>query len=149
PTTTVIEPATGGRNTLIVRLRAASGETFYARAWRYDRLVRPAREQLEVARRFTDAGLDVPEIMLIDDSLATLRRWRLEAAVEREAPGRPLSELLEKSGGELAPDHMSRVATAFARMHRFTDSNWGCPWRPMNTMGDLRRYLLDRLPRLQ
>ena len=35
------------------------------------------------------AGLNVPRCLLADDSFATLKRWRIEAVVETDAPGAP------------------------------------------------------------
>jgi aminoglycoside phosphotransferase (APT) family kinase protein len=79
-------------------------------------------------------------VLLTDDSFATLRRWRLEATIEAEAPGEPFDTKRE--------DHralLPEIARQLAALHRSSDVRWGKPWRPENEMAEPRRFWAGRI----
>ena len=145
----VIETIDTGRNTVVRRWTAPGGDVFFARAWRYDRLLRPAREHSEASRALAGAGLRVPELLLVDDSPDLLREGRFELAIERAAQGRPLHELLEEIPDGRQRELLERLAGETALMHRASSPVWGKPWRPLNPMIRYRAYLLGRIETLR
>jgi hypothetical protein len=147
-----------GSNTVVRRWLTAGLGELYARGWRYDRRVRPAAEHAAVSRLFAEAGLNVPRIILLDDSLATALRWRLEVAIETAAPGHPL-HLSMKTPAAGASDSGPAIGAwqpladvlgrELARLHGVTASEWGKPWRPDNPMRDLWRFWRENIAKLR
>ncbi|MCL5269677.1 MAG: aminoglycoside phosphotransferase family protein [bacterium] len=149
-------PIAAGRNTIVRRLCLPGLGDCYARAWRYDLLRRPAREHRLAGELLVRAGLRIPELMLIDDSFAALRRFRLEFAIEKAAPGRPVKDGFDAvAAGGGVPALVGRIAGELARLHaapaRATGRRaaWGKPWRPVNEMREPRGYWLDRMALLE
>ena len=143
------ERVAAGRNTVVLRVRLGEKpDVFYARAWRYDRTVRPAREHRVVGQLFAERGLAVPELTWLDERWATAWRWRIEVAVERTAPGRPLGSIFQDSGKDLSLALIERIACDLARLHAKVAADWGKPWRPVNKMTDPLAWWLERLRKL-
>lgn len=144
-----LQPIDAGRNTVVRRWVTPGRGVLFARAWRYDRLTRPSRDHAESGRALAAAGLRVPELLLLDDSMALLRRGRIEVAVERAAEGRPLRALLAELPAESQADLLGRLAGEVALMHQAASPVWGKPWQPANPMAHFRRYLLGRIETLR
>jgi hypothetical protein len=141
-------PVALGRNALVRRWPTARG-VLYARAWRYDPTIRPAREHAVAARLFAEAGLRVPELPWIDESFRTLRRYRLEATIETAAPGRSLFERIKSAPPEVPerlPDAIRRaLARELRALHTRQGAAWGKPWRPHNEARRPLQYWLARV----
>ncbi|MBI5155221.1 phosphotransferase, partial [Candidatus Poribacteria bacterium] len=132
-----------GRNSCVHRWEHAAFGTFYARAWRYNVLERPAYSHTVAARLLNDAGLRVPEVVLMDDSFPTLRRFRLEAVIERAAVGEHF-----RTAESLPPAALALWARDLARIHATTGPHWGRPWQPFNESADPRRFWDERIDKL-
>jgi aminoglycoside phosphotransferase (APT) family kinase protein len=137
-----------GSNTVVRRWATASRGVLFARAWRYDLRRRPAREHQTVNRLFGEAGLQVPRLLLVDDSFATLRRWRVEVSIETAATGRALQEAVETPAGAPWGAIAERLGADLARLHGRTGSVWGKPWQREDAMADPRRYWRGRIEKL-
>jgi hypothetical protein len=132
--------ATDGNNVYAYRWEHPGIGPTYARAWRYDLTVRCANEHRFAGGLLAEAGLSVPELLLCDDSLRTIRRYRLEVAVERAAQGSPLP----KTQPVPAPI-LQAWARDLAALHRQSGPAWGKPWRPTNPMVRPREYHINRV----
>ena len=143
------EPVPSGRNTVVVRLSDMLRGELFVHAWRCDRALRPAREHVLAAKLLADSGLWAPEVIFLDDSWATLRRWRLECVIERAARGHPLSEGLTAADGMLEGAALRAVARAVARLHATTGPAWGKPWRSGDAAKDPILYWRGRLEKMR
>ncbi len=135
-----LETPESGAIALVRRWKTRLRGDLYVRAWPWDPGRTPAREQATVAWLFVKAGLKTPETLFVDDSLWTMRRWRLEATVETAAHGEPLDAA--------RPDHraaLERLAPELGLLHQQTAPAWGKPWRPENERAQPRAYWAERL----
>lgn len=148
----VLEKVGTGNNAVVRRWTNSERGTLYVRAWPWNAAKRPAAEHQTAAGLFRAAGLAVPEVLLVDDSFATMRRFRLEVVIETEAPGSPL-ELNRAGTSDLASDLARELATQLARLHAMTGEAWGeawgKPWRPRNELAAPRSYWADRVTKFR
>lgn len=133
-----------GANTAVIRWDTAERGTLYARIWPGDRKDRPVLQHVKAAEELGAAGLRTPEILFSDDTAATLRRWGLEAVVERAAAGRPMNDL----EGYRA-DALAQLARELARMHGRRSELWGRPWIPGRGARDPREHWAARVTRFR
>jgi aminoglycoside phosphotransferase (APT) family kinase protein len=139
-----VEAVGAGQNTVIRRWPTRALGALYLRAWPWNARVKPARAHAAASQAFQEAGLQVPRILLVDDSFSTMRRWRMEIVIETEAEGEHLD--LRR------PDHrraLEELARQLAAMHERTSHSWGKPWRPENDMKNPRAYWEERLWKLR
>jgi aminoglycoside phosphotransferase (APT) family kinase protein len=122
-----------GANTAVIRWDAGEAGVFFARLWPWRQKTRPVVQHRTAAAMLREAGLATPDILFEDDTLATARRWGVEAVVERSAPGRPLSGIPH----EEETDWAGTLADELARVHARPGATWGRPWLP----GGARRPL--------
>ena len=136
-----LEKVESGKITTVRRWVAGREGALYIRAWPWDPRKRPAHSHVEASKLFGKAGINVPGIVHFDDSFATMKQWRLETAIESEAPGVPLDPLRRPEHRVMLPE----VARQLSRLHDAASAQWGTPWRPENGMADPRSYWAGRL----
>lgn len=137
-----IEEIAGGRIAIVRRLRVAGGATLILRAWPWNPARSRVREHCTVSGLFREAGVRVPDIILADSSMATMRRRRLEAVVENEAEGGPPDFGIE--GGALED-----FAIGLARLHAVRSPVWGKPWLPGDAMAEPCAHRAGRLSKFR
>lgn len=145
-----LEKVGSGNNAVVRRWTNSERGTLFVRAWRWNAASRRSAEHQTAAGLFRAAGLAVPEVLLVDDSFATMRRWRLEVVIETEAAGSPLE--LGGTGDRAARDART-LAGDLARLHAMTGEvwaeAWGKPWRPRNELAAPRSYWADRIKKFR
>lgn len=135
-----LERIHGGANTVVRRWVTSCEGALFLRVWPWNPAKRRAKGHRVASELLNKAGLATPRILFSDDSFATMRRWRLEAVVEKAAGGSPLDP--QSSDFQ---DSMAQVALQLARLHAVQGAQWGTPWRPSNEFADPRAYWADRL----
>lgn len=138
--TVQIEPLPAGEGEIARRWRTRTKGILRVRAWPWDADRRLVQEHQHVKGLFDKLGLKTPELLLSDDSFATLRKWRLEALVEREPDGEPLDPKQLKHAGLI-----ETLAQELAKLHGQTSVTWGKPWRPKNPIERPREFWKARL----
>jgi hypothetical protein len=138
-------PVNTGQNTLVRCLKHSAHEKLYARAWRYDRIGRPALTHVSAARCLGKAGLHVPDILIHDDSFKTIRQYRLETVIEKKADGVALHERIQSAPGPLPGALIETLARELTRLHGFQGSGWGSPWSTRDEMRKPLEYWLGRI----
>lgn len=138
-------PVHAGRNTLVRRWEhPALDGPLYVRAWPWDGRKRPARQHAIAGKMLAECGLRVPKVVHIGDDFATMRRWRMEVAVEEAAAGAGLNRDI------LAEAEVRRsVAEGLARLHGRAGVGWGAPWVPAGREMDPREYWRTRMKRFR
>ena len=139
-----LERVRGGANTVVRRWVTSREGVLFLRAWPWNPAKRRARGHRVASELLSKAGLATPRILFSDDSFATMRRWRLEAVVEKASGGLPLDP---KSSD--FQDSMAEVARQLARLHAVQGPQWGSPWRPSNAFVNPRVYWADRLRKFE
>ena len=140
----VISKAGTGRNAIVRFWEHPVLGALFARAWRYDFRIRPAREHRHAGGLFREAGLRVPELLLLDDSFRTMRRYRLELVIERAAPGQS-AEMIRP----LPPELLQTWAGELVRLHSQRSLRWGKPWCPVNEAEDPKAFWTGRLAKFR
>jgi hypothetical protein len=138
--TVQIEPLDAGEGEIARRWRTRTKGILRVRAWPWEPERRLVQEHQHVKGLFDGLGLRTPQVLLADDSFATMRRWRLEALVEREPDG----EVFDPR----QPEHaklIEKFAQELAKLHSQSSVQWGKPWRPKNPIEKPREYWTARL----
>lgn len=151
-----LEPA-AGTGTGAEKKPGAPG-AWYLRVWPWNPYRSRVREHCAVSELFREAGVRVPEVVLRDDSFATMRRWRIEAVVETEAGGVRADLFETEEGGSASGEAgtegavgvradaaVADLATGLARMHSARCEEWGKPWLPGNPMADPEEFVRSRV----
>ena len=144
-----LQEVPSGRNTLVLRWETEKMGTVYARAWRYDLRVRPAREHASASAALTAAGLWVPPLLLVDDSPLVRREYRMEVVLELAARGQSFAQLRAPGSGGVPPEAIQALGRDLARMHTATSPTPGKPWRPDNEMLNPAAYWRGRLAKYE
>ncbi len=143
-----ISPVNMGRNTLVRCVKLSSDERAFARVWRYDRVGLPARTHTLAGISLQKRGIRIPEVLVCDDSFETIRRYRIEAVIERKAAGITLDEKIRLTAGQLPRPIVEVLAGEIACLHRPDSRNWGRPWTPRDKMKEPLDYWQDRIKKV-